>query len=135
MKTFTLDLVAPRKVVYSGPAEQLTFMSVDGSYGVLHGHEPTLTALAEGLVRFFVDGRWQEYVSSDGFVEIMPDYVRLVAMSMERPEDIDLQRAELAKERAEEKLHRSLSRQQFIQTQAALSRALARLKYGSARKN
>lgn len=134
MRTFQLDIVAPRRSFYSGPAEELTFQSVDGSYGVLAGHEPTLTALAEGLIRFKVDGQWYEGITSDGFVEIMPDYVRLLTMSIERPEEIDLIRAQQAKERAEEKLRRQKGREEYIQSQAALARALARLKYGGRKK-
>ncbi|EEX48557.1 MULTISPECIES: ATP synthase F1 subunit epsilon [Jonquetella] len=129
MKTFQLDIVTPRQLFYSGPAEQLSFQSVDGSYGVLPGHEPTLTALSEGEVSFVVDGEWRYAVTSDGFVEIMPGYVRMLTMAAVRPEDIDAQRAQRAKERAQEQLKHQQNQQDYFRSQAALARALTRLKY------
>ena len=68
---------------------------------------------------------------SDGFVEIMPSYVTLLADTVERPEEIDEKRAEAAKERAEEKLRQKQSISEYYHTQAALSKAMARLKVSS----
>ena len=67
-------------------------------------------------------------VASDGCVEVMPERVILLAATIERPEDIDQNRALAAKRRAEERLRQKQSQQEYYQTQAALSRALARLK-------
>ena len=67
-------------------------------------------------------------VITDSCVEIMPERVILLAASIERPEEIDINRALAAKRRADERLRQKQSQQEYYQTQAALSRALARLK-------
>ena len=67
-------------------------------------------------------------VVSDGCVEVMPERVIVLAATIERPEEIDRNRALAAKHRAEERLRQKQSQHEYYQTQAALSRALARLK-------
>ena len=67
-------------------------------------------------------------VASDGCVEVMPERVIVLAATIERAEDIDRNRALAAKHRAEERLRQKQSQHEYIQTQAALARALARLK-------
>ncbi len=127
-KTFQLDIIASDKNFFSGPCEQLVFDGLDGQYGVLAGHEPTVAALAAGELRFLADGQWHYAAVSDGFVEIMPSFVSILADTVERPEEIDIKRAEEAKERAQEKLRQKQSILEFYHTQAALNRAMNRLK-------
>ena len=97
-------------------------------YGVQPGHEPIVTAIEPGLVRFQADGTWNDVVVSDGFAEVMPDYVILLVSSAERPEEIDRARAERAKERAEERLRQKQSVREYHLSKAALARAMARLR-------
>jgi F-type H+-transporting ATPase subunit epsilon len=127
--TFYLEMVSPQDIFFSGNARQIILPGPDGSYGVLANHEPMVTAITAGIVRFQDDGgQWHEAVASDGCVEVMPERVILLAATIERPEDIDRNRALAAKRRAEERLRQRQSQQEYYQTQAALSRALARLK-------
>ena len=127
-KTFKLDILAADKYFYSGECEELTFPSMDGRRGVLAGHEGMICCLTAGEVRFRVNGEWQRAIVSEGFVEIMPTFVKLFADSIERPEEIDLLRAQAAKARAQERLRQQLSTRQFIHTNMALKRAMARIK-------
>lgn len=127
-KSFRLDIYAADKFFYGGDCEQLIFPSTDGSRGVLPGHEGMICCLTSGEIQYKVSGEWQRAVVSEGFVEIMPEFVKLFADSVERPEDIDVVRAEAAKARAEERLRQQLSTKQYIHTQAALKRAMARIK-------
>lgn len=127
-KTFKLDILAADKYFYSGECEELTFPSMDGRRGVLAGHEGMICCLTAGEVRFRVNGEWQRAIVSEGFVEIMPAFVKLFADSIERPEEIDLLRAQAAKARAQERLRQQLSTRQFIHTNMALKRAMARIK-------
>ena len=92
------------------------------------GHEPVVTALRPGTVRFQTDGTPHEVVVSDGFAEIMPGYCILLVSSAERPDEIDRARAERAKERAEERLRQKQSIREYHLSKAALARAMARLK-------
>ena len=95
--TFYLEIITPDRQFYTGPADSLVMPALDGEYGVQPGHEPVVTALRPGTVRFHAEGVRHEVVVSDGFAEIMPDYVILLVSSAERPEEIDRARAERAR--------------------------------------
>lgn len=130
-KTFHLDIIASDKYFFSGECEELVFPGIDGLYGILPGHEPMISCLSSGELRFKIDGEWQNAAVSDGFLEIMPTFVKILADAVERPEDIDRKRAEAAKERAEEQFRQKLSIKQYYHTQAALNRAMNRLRITS----
>lgn len=119
--TFYLEIITPDRQFYTGPADSLVMPALDGEYGVQPGHEPVVTALRPGTVRFHAEGVRHEVVVSDGFAEIMPDYVILLVSSAERPEEI-------ARERAEERLRQKQSIREYHLSKAALARAMARLK-------
>ena len=126
--TFYLEIIASDHKFYAGPCEELVFPAIDGLYGVLPGHEPMVTALDAGELKFRVDNEWQYVAVSDGFVQILPQRVILLADTAELPEEIDIKRAHEAKLRAEEKLRQKQSILEYYQTQAALNRAMNRLK-------
>lgn len=126
--TFMLEIITPNRQFYVGPAEAMVLPILDGQYGVLPGHEPVVTAIEPGELKFKVDGVWQTAAVSTGFAEIMPDYAILLVAAAEKPEEIDLRRAEEAKERAEERLRQKRSVQEYHSSEAALARAMARLK-------
>ena len=126
--TFHLEIVTPHRLFFSGPAEELIFPALDGLYGVEAGHEPEVTALSAGTLQYKADGVWNLAAVSDGFVEIMPDYVILLVSAAEHPDEIDENRALAAKARAEERLRQQQSLQEYHRSKAALARAMARLK-------
>ena len=129
-KTFHLEILSPERAFFTGEAEELILPAIDGFMGVLPGHEPLVTALNPGEIRFRPAGEdWRVAIVSDGCAEVRPDRVALLCASAERPEDIDAARALAAKQRAEERLRQKQSREEYYRSQAALSRALARLKY------
>lgn len=127
-KLFKLEIIASDHPFYKGECEMLVFPGIDGQHGILASHEPMVTCLKPGEVKFLIDGEWQYAAVSEGFVEITPEYVILLADSIEKPDEIDLVRAEEAKIRAEEKLRQQLSKQEYYHTIAALNRAMTRLK-------
>lgn len=127
MATFRLDILACDKDFFHGEAQELVFPSTDGTRGVLPGHEGMICCLSAGELRFRVDGEWRRAIVSDGFLEIMPRFVKIFADSVETPEEIDINRAKAAKARAEERLRQKLSTKQYIHTQLALKRAMARI--------
>ena len=92
------------------------------------GHEPMICCLSAGEIQYRCDGEWHRAIVSEGFLEVMPDFVKMFADTVERPEDIDIKRAEAAKARAEERLRQQLSTKQYYHTKAALNRAMARIK-------
>ena len=127
MAAFKLDILAADRNFFHGECESLQFPCTDGMRGVLPGHEAMICCLTAGELRFKVNGEWQRAIVSDGFLEVMPDFVRIFADSVERPEEIDRKRAEAARERAEERLRQKLSTRQYVHTQMALKRAMARI--------
>ncbi|MBQ9808565.1 MAG: F0F1 ATP synthase subunit epsilon [Ruminococcus sp.] len=127
-KTFELEIVATDRIFYKGECEHLVITAIDGLLGILPGHEPLVTALPSGELKYMVDGKWRYAAISDGFIQVMPDKSVILADSCELPEEIDIKRAEEAKQRAEERLRQKQSIQEYYQTQAALNRAMNRLK-------
>ncbi len=101
----------------------------DGQKGVLPHHENMVIAVDPGELHFKKpDGEWVTAAVSMGFAEIMNNRVSVLVNTAERPEDIDVKRAEEAKERAEERLRQKQSIQEYHLSQASLARAMARLK-------
>ena len=127
-KCFHLEVVTPDRQFYIGDADSLVLPAIDGYMGVEVGHEPVVTAVVPGELKYRSEGAWTHAVVSQGLAEIMPDRVMVLTTSAERPEEIDWKRAEAAKERAEERLKQKLSVRDYYNSKAALARAMARLK-------
>lgn len=135
MPAFALEVVTPERVAYSGQAASLQAPGSEGSFGVLAGHIPLLTSLQIGRLRFVEeDGNEVQMAISGGFVEVGREQVAVLAETAERIEEIDVERAESARQRAEERLAQARAGQEEIdvaRAQAALSRALNRLRTSS----
>ena len=127
-KTFYLEITARDRKFYNGECEMMIFPAIDGEQGILPNHESMVTAVKTGELRFKVNGEWKEAAVGDGFVEIMPEFVVLLADTVEWPDEIDIRRAEEAKERAQERLRQKESQKEYYHSKAELSRAMARLK-------
>ena len=120
--------MTPDRQFFIGEAQELTVPAIDGSLGVLAGHEPAVTALEPGELRYKAQGKWEPAAVGAGFAEVKPDYVILLVGFAEHPEEIDRKRAEAARERAEERLRQKQSIHVYYHSMAALARAMARLK-------
>lgn len=128
MATFNLEVYTPYRQLVIGQTESLVLPILDGAYGVQAGHEPVVTAIVPGELRYQTDGEWHIAAVGSGFAEIMPDQATLLVSFAERPEEIDLKRAQAAYERAQERLRQKASNQEYHRSEAALARAMARLK-------
>ena len=126
--TFYLEILTPERQFYIGPAEALIIPAVDGEMGIYPGHEPVVTALEPGVLRYRAEGKWEPAAVGAGFAEIRQDYVILLVGFAEHPEEIDRKRAEAARARAEERLRQKQSIREYYRSKAALARAMARLK-------
>ena len=93
-KCFHLEVVTPDRQFYIGDADSLVLPAIDGYMGVEAGHEPVVTAVVPGELKYRSEGAWTHAVVSQGLAEIMPDRVMVLTTSAERPEEIDLHRAE-----------------------------------------
>ena len=127
MNSFILNITASSGEFYQGYCESLTLPTGDGVYGVQAGHNPVLVALHMGIAKFTVDGETREVLVGDGIAEVTPTFVLLLVDSAERPEDIDRNRAEAARIRAEERLQHKQSMHEYYQSKIALNRAMQRL--------
>ena len=127
MNSFILNITASSGEFYQGSCESMVLPVKDGVYGVQAGHSPVLVAIHMGMLKFTVDGETREILVGDGIAEGTPTFVRLLVDSAERPEDIDKNRAEAARIRAEERLQHKQSMHEYYQTKIALDRAMQRL--------
>lgn len=99
-----------------------------GEFGVLPGHVTFLTTVEPGEVRIFNEGRTRYLATGGGFAEVVNDKITLLLNSAEFPEEIDVQRAYLAKERAEETLRElGFDNKEYLLFELALYRAIARI--------
>ena len=132
MAAFALEIVTPERVIYSGQVASLQAPGSEGSFGVLAGHMPLLASLQVGLLRFAEEGGNEVQMAvSGGFTEVGREQVIVLAETAERAEEVDIQRAESSRQRAEERLARRHEEQVDVtRAQAALSRAINRLKVG-----
>ena len=131
MNKFILNITASSGEFYQGYCEDLTLPTGDGVYGVQAGHSPVLVALHMGIMHFEVDGVGRDVLVGDGFAEVTPSYVMVLVDSAERPEDIDRNRAEEARIRAQERLQHQQSMHEYYQSKIALNRAMQRLQTAS----
>ena len=127
MNSFILNITASSGEFYQGSCESMVLPVKDGVYGVQAGHSPVLVAIHMGVLKFAVDGESREILVGDGIAEVTPTFVLLLVDSAERPEDIDKNRAEAARIRAEERLQHKQSMHEYYQSKIALDRAMQRL--------
>ncbi len=128
-KNFTLDVVTPTKTIFSGEVQSFTAPGTMGSFQVLHNHAPLLSTIGIGEVKVIDSGGKQKFfATSGGFVEVNNNKVILLAETAESAEEINKQRAEEAKKRAEERLQTKKEVINQERARAALMRAINRLK-------
>jgi F-type H+-transporting ATPase subunit epsilon len=102
--TFQLEIVTPEKKVVDTAAEEIQIPGKNGYLGVLPGHAPLITELAVGEITFRAGTEEQRLAVAWGFAEVLPDKVTILAETVERPSEIDVERARKAKVRAEGRL-------------------------------
>jgi F-type H+-transporting ATPase subunit epsilon len=128
-KNFTLEIVTPRKIVFTGEVESFTAPGTVGSFQVLYNHAPLLSSTKVGEVKVVdAQGTITRYATSGGFVEVKDNHVVMLAESIEKPMEIDVARAERAKARAQQRLAERQANLDFDRAQFALQRALNRLR-------
>ena len=125
--TFRLQIVTPDRMFYDDEVEMVMVTTVDGEMGVLARHIPLVAPLVIGKVKIKKDGQIKEAATSVGFIQVEYEYTRIITDSAEWPEEIDIERAEAAKRRAEELIKSKKSHVDIIRAEAALQRAMNRL--------
>ena len=124
---FELKIIEPDGVFFEGQASFLEFASATGELGVYANHIPLTPIPAPGDVKIHNEGQVKKAAVMGGFVEIQKDRITVMAENAEWPEEIDVERAKAAKERAEKRLHDRTADIDLVRAEAALKRAMARI--------
>ena len=124
---FTLKIITPERIFYEDSVDMVEFNTVEGEVGIYKGHIPMSMVVAPGILTLTKDGEYKNAALHAGFVEVLPEMVTILAEIVEWPEEIDVDRAEAAKERAEGRLHDSSSNTDTARAELALKRAIARI--------
>jgi F-type H+-transporting ATPase subunit epsilon len=123
-----LELVTPDRLKVREPVLAVSLPGKEGYLGILPGHAPLLSELKVGELSYTRGGFTHYLFVNWGFAEVLPDRLIVLVESSERPEEIDVQRATRARQRAEERLKRAGEPEIDLErAQAALERAMARL--------
>jgi F-type H+-transporting ATPase subunit epsilon len=125
--TFQLEIVTPAKLLVKDAAEEVQIPGLSGYLGILPGHAPLLTELAVGVITYKTSGTTHTLAVAWGFAEVLPDKVTILAEAAEQPQEIDVERAQKAKERAEQLLKSNNPEVDYARAEDALQRAETRL--------
>jgi F-type H+-transporting ATPase subunit epsilon len=127
-KVFLLEVVTPYGLILSSKVEEAYIPGSEGDFGVLPGHAPFLTSLRIGELHYRRKKEFHFLAINRGFAEVTPEKTTILTDTAEPAEEIDLERAKTAKNRAEEKL-KTLSKENPEHTKEteALERAKARI--------
>ena len=128
---FELKIIEPDGMFFEGEGEFLEFTSVEGQMGVYKNHIPLTTILEPCVVKIHANGETKKAAVLGGFIEIQKERITILAEDANWPEEIDVERAEAAKKRAEERLNQKEAGLDVVRAEAALKRAVARI--GAAR--
>ena len=124
---FKLQIVAPDRIFLDDEADMIELTTTEGQIGVLKDHIPLTAIIAPGILHIKKDGEEREAALHEGFLEILGDKVIILAESCEWPEEIDINRANEAKIRAERRLKGSGAEINQARAELALRRSLVRL--------
>ena len=128
MATIKLEIVTAERQIFSDDVNVLVADGVEGQLGILPHHAPLMTMLKPGELLIRKDREETYMAVTGGFLEVRPDKVIVLADACERAEEIDIARAEAAKQRAEEILKAHRPEIDTARAEAALRRSLIRLK-------
>ncbi len=130
MDVFHLKVVTSSRIFHEGSCYCLIIPALDGEQAIMAHHEDMIIAIKAGGMRMQTekDGEWQYAAIGQGFCQVANNRAILLADEIERPEEVDANRAKESLERAREKLRQNQSIQEYHLAQAAIARALVRLK-------
>jgi F-type H+-transporting ATPase subunit epsilon len=127
-----LEVITPERLMVGQEVDMVEAPGTAGEFGVLPGHAAFLTTLEPGEIRFTVDGATRFAATSGGFAEVLDNKVTMLVDTAEFGEEIDLDRAHRARERAEAALRvLSFDQAEYQSLHTALMRAITRISTGS----
>ena len=123
----TLEIVTPERVVVAQEVDEVVLPGIEGEFGVLHGHIPFLTALKVGVLTYKKDGEEEHLAVSWGYVEVTGEHVKVLAETAEKATEIDLTRAQAAREGAEKILTAGKEDTEYDEAKVRLEKAVIRV--------
>ncbi|MBR6344333.1 MAG: ATP synthase F1 subunit epsilon [Lachnospiraceae bacterium] len=130
MDAFKLKVVTPERVFFEDDVEMVEFNTTEGEIGIYKNHVPTTVIIKPGVLNIYMadsEKTVKKAALHEGFVEILGDRVTILAEVIEWPDEIDEERAERSKERAEKRLSEKATGTDVDRATAALLRAMARI--------
>ena len=127
----TLEIVTPDKALVREDVDEVQVPGSEGYLGILPGHTPLLATLKVGELWYRIGQEKHSLAIAFGFVEVLPDRLTILAQIAERAQDIDVERAEAARRRAEERLSTPASEMDFERERVAMMKSLIRLQVAS----
>ena len=123
------EIVSQDRMVFEGDADMVIAPSTLGEMGILPNHAPLLATLKFGIVKVRLDGREEVFTVAGGVVEVQPEIVTILADAAENVSEIDVARAQAARERAEQFLAEGVpaDTDAYLRMEAALRRSKLRL--------
>ena len=136
MAKIKFEIATAERVIYSDDVDIVIAPGIEGQMAILPSHAPLLTMLQSGELVVRKEGEETAIFVSGGFLEVMQNRVTVLADTAERAEEIDVERAEEAKRRAEERLKDKeyLPEMDLARAEVALRRALTRIKVAERRR-
>ncbi|MBU0558417.1 MAG: F0F1 ATP synthase subunit epsilon [Bacteroidetes bacterium] len=134
MKEIKLDVITPARAVFSGNVKSITLPGTLGNFQILYNHAPLMSSLEVGVAKILdSEDKTHIFSTSGGTVEVSNNKVIVLAETFERPEDIDVERAKEAKERAKLRISKKSKEEavDLARAEVALKRAINRLKLSS----
>lgn len=128
MSELFLEIISPAKQVFSGQIKSITVPGTKGRFQVLKNHAPIISTFEIGMIKVELNDKRKYFATAGGTIEVLDNKVLVLADSIESSDEIDLDRAMKAKERAEKRLSEKSREIDVERAQAALARALNRIK-------
>lgn len=127
MKTFKLKIVTPKGIYKETEIEMLNLKTTSGQIGVLANHLPLASAIDISEMNYIQNGERYIFAISGGFIYVNEEETTIIANAIESPEEIDLKRAQEAKQRAESRLKTPQDDVDIMRAEVALKKALTRI--------
>ncbi len=131
MREFKLQIVTPDGVKFDGMAESVRVRAADGDIQVLAGHVDYIASLGTGRAKLIVGGEARLAAVSGGFISVSGGEVKIVSVTFEFREEIDLERAKRAKENAERLIREAKDDKELLIAEAKMKRAISRIDVAS----
>lgn len=124
---FKLLVITPERKFYEGDVSMVELTTTEGEIGVYRNHIPLTAIIAPGVLKIHEEGEVKEAALLTGFIEILPEKITVMAETAEWPDEIDFNRAEEARIRAERRLNEKNPEVDTLRAEMALKRAIVRL--------